>query len=87
VHVIPKGRKSFVVFVTLFAASSTSWQCTRVTSFLCMGRLSMLWAALLNPTPKIWFQKITWSCPLYWLTIDIKWIFTDFYIWMVVIYV
>lgn len=32
-------------------SSSTSWQWTRVTSFLCMGRLSMLWAVLLRPTP------------------------------------
>lgn len=32
-------------------SSSTSWQWTSVTSFLCMGRLSMLWAVLLRPTP------------------------------------
>lgn len=32
-------------------SSSTSWQWTRVTSFLCMGLLSKLWAVLLRPTP------------------------------------
>lgn len=32
-------------------SSSTSWQWTRVTSFLCMGRLSTLCAALLSTTP------------------------------------
>lgn len=32
-------------------SSSTSWQWTRVTSFLCIGRLNMLWAVLLRPTP------------------------------------
>lgn len=32
-------------------SSSTSWQCTRVTSFRCMGLLSTLWAVPFSPAP------------------------------------
>ena len=45
----PRERAALIALTR--PSSSTSWQWTKVTSFLCMGRLKMLWAVLLRPTP------------------------------------
>lgn len=53
----PRERAALIALTR--PSSSTSWQWTKVTSFLCMGRLSMLWAVLLRPTPNERFDRTT----------------------------
>lgn len=45
----PKDRAARMA--RILPSSSTSWQWTRVTSFLCIGRLRTLWVVLFRPTP------------------------------------
>lgn len=45
----PKDRAALIA--RILPSSSTSWQWTRVTSFLCIGRLRTLWVVLFRPTP------------------------------------